>query len=43
MKDFDGVTGKISFDRNGDPTSKTIFLKAIENGNYVTLKRDISK
>ena len=43
LKDFDGVTGKITFDRNGDPTRKTIFLKTIENEKYVTLKTDVSK
>lgn len=34
IKNFSGVTGKITFDQNGD-TQKTIILKTIKNGQFV--------
>ncbi len=34
IKDFSGVTGKISFDKNGD-THKEIILKTIKDGKFV--------
>lgn len=34
IKDFPGVTGKTTFDMNGD-VSKTVFLKMVKNGQFV--------
>ena len=32
---FVGVTGDISFDRNGDATKNAAYIKEIENGEFV--------
>jgi branched-chain amino acid transport system substrate-binding protein len=34
---FDGVTGRISFDRNGDVVGKKAVMKTVENGSFVIL------
>jgi branched-chain amino acid transport system substrate-binding protein len=39
LKDFDGVTGKISFDINGDPLTRKIFVKTIENQKYKIINK----
>lgn len=37
IKDFQGVTGKINFDANGD-TRKEIILKTVKNGKFVSFE-----
>jgi len=35
VKDFDGVTGKLSFDKNGDVAKQGVYLFRVKNGKYV--------
>lgn len=35
VKDFDGVTGKLSFDKNGDVVKQGVYLFKVKNGKYV--------
>lgn len=35
IKDFDGVTGKITFDENGDAAKEDAVLKKVEGGKFV--------
>jgi branched-chain amino acid transport system substrate-binding protein len=37
MKDFDGVTGKLSFDKNGDVVKQGVYLFKVEKGRYEQL------
>jgi len=39
IKDFPGVTGKTSFDQNGD-VSKTISIQKVENGRFIWVIRN---
>ncbi len=38
-KNFDGITGKITFDENGDVINKPITFKTVKNGQFVDFKR----
>jgi branched-chain amino acid transport system substrate-binding protein len=38
LKDYDGVTGKLSFDENGDVVKGGIYLFEVQNGKYVKVK-----
>lgn len=38
IKDFPGVTGKTTFDSNGD-VMKTVSIKKVENGEFIWVKR----
>ena len=41
MKDFDGVTGKLSFNQNHDVAragTEGIYLLEVKNGKYVAIK-----
>ncbi len=38
LKDFDGVTGKLSFDENGDVVKGGIYIFEVQNGKYVKVK-----
>ncbi len=38
MKDFDGVTGKLSFDKNGDVVKQGVYLFKVVNGKYVKVQ-----
>ncbi|MRR35506.1 ABC transporter substrate-binding protein [bacterium] len=38
MKDFDGVTGKLSFDANGDVVKQGVYLFKVEKGKYVKVQ-----
>lgn len=42
LKDYEGVTGRITFDKNGDPEKKKIFLKTIKNQKYVILNNNVT-
>jgi branched-chain amino acid transport system substrate-binding protein len=35
VKDFDGVTGKLSFDANGDVVKQGVYIFKVKNGKYV--------
>jgi branched-chain amino acid transport system substrate-binding protein len=35
MKDFDGVTGKLSFDKNGDVVKQGVYIFKVQKGKYV--------
>jgi branched-chain amino acid transport system substrate-binding protein len=37
LKDFDGVTGKLSFDKNGDVVKQGVYLFKVVKGKYVKL------
>ncbi len=41
--DFDGVTGKISFDQFGDTNAKVLTVYKVEGGKYVASKTDTFK
>lgn len=41
--DFDGVTGKISFDKFGDTNSKVLTVYAVKGGKFVPAKTDTFK
>jgi len=41
--DFDGVTGKISFDKFGDTNSKVLTVYAVKGGKFVAAKTDTFK
>lgn len=41
--EYDGVTGDISFDDNGDAIRDTAYLKKIQNGKFVFLKEQIDE
>ncbi len=36
--DFDGVTGKVAFDENGDTTNKVVTVYSAKNGEWVAIK-----
>ncbi|HQP31161.1 MAG TPA: ABC transporter substrate-binding protein [Deltaproteobacteria bacterium] len=38
VKDFDGVTGKLSFDKNGDVVKQGVYLFRVTGGKYVKVK-----
>lgn len=38
LEDFDGVTGKLSFDENGDAVKGGIYIFEVQNGKYVKVK-----
>ena len=38
VKDFDGVTGKLSFDKNGDVIKQGVYIFKVANGKYVKVK-----
>jgi len=38
VKDFDGVTGKLSFDKSGDVVKQGVYLFKVVNGKYVKVK-----
>ena len=38
VKDFDGVTGKLSFDKNGDVIKPGVYIFKVANGKYVKVK-----
>ena len=38
VKDFDGVTGKLSFDQNGDVVKQGVYIFKVANGKYVKVK-----
>ncbi len=38
LKDFDGVTGKLSFDANGDVIKQGVYLFKVEKGKYVKVQ-----
>lgn len=38
VKDFDGVTGKLSFDKNGDVIKQGVYIFKVVNGKYVKVK-----
>ena len=41
VKDFDGVTGKLSFDKNNDVVragTAGVYVLEVKNGKYVTVK-----
>jgi len=38
VKDFDGVTGKLSFDKNGDVIKQGVYLFKVKNGKYVKVQ-----
>lgn len=40
---YDGVTGNITFDDNGDAVRDTAYLKKIQNGNFVFLKKQVDE
>jgi ABC-type branched-subunit amino acid transport system substrate-binding protein len=37
-KDFDGVTGRLSFDSNGDVVKQGVYLFRVVNGKYVKVQ-----
>ncbi|MEW2415942.1 branched-chain amino acid ABC transporter substrate-binding protein [Streptomyces sp. NPDC046866] len=37
---FDGVTGKVSFDENGDTTNKQLTVYKVEGGKWIDVKSD---
>jgi branched-chain amino acid transport system substrate-binding protein len=39
IKDFPGVTGKTTFDQNGD-VQKTVSIKKVENGHFIWVERN---
>lgn len=41
--DYEGVTGDISFDDNGDAIRDTAYLKQIQNGKFVFLKKQVDE
>lgn len=43
MSDFDGVTGKISFDQFGDTNSKVLTVYVVKGGKFVPSKTDTFK
>ena len=38
VKDFDGVTGKLSFDQNGDVVKPGVYIFKVKDGKYVKVK-----
>jgi branched-chain amino acid transport system substrate-binding protein len=38
VKDFDGVTGKLSFDKEGDVNKQGVYLFKVEKGRYVKVE-----
>jgi branched-chain amino acid transport system substrate-binding protein len=38
VKDFDGVTGKLSFDKEGDVNKQGVYLFEVKKGKYVKVK-----
>jgi len=38
LKDFDGVTGRLSFDKNGDVVKQGVYIFKVEGGKYVKVE-----
>ena len=38
VKDYDGVTGRLSFDKNGDVIKQGVYLFKVQNGKYVKVQ-----
>ena len=40
---FDGVTGNITFDENGDANKDAAYLKKVEGGKFVFVKKQLDE
>lgn len=41
--DFDGVTGHITFNENGDANKDTAYIKEVKDGKFVFVKTQVAE